>query len=203
MGFVQDILSAMSAESIPYGSQGLWSVAPLFVKDSTDGVAAGLYTRLSSITMASAHTPPGETVMIDHLPELRTHLEFILRAQGRVLVCGLGLGCVVRGLLANPNVTRVDVIERSADVLSLVAPHMPRDRRLKIHVGDAREIDIDGEWDDAGHDLWSDGENDPHLHVMHAQTMHHWHKRVGRQFAWQFPRHQRRLWDRVMMGGVA
>jgi hypothetical protein len=36
--------------------------------------------------------------MNDFPQELKKHLDFVLRARGRVLVTGLGLGCVVRGL---------------------------------------------------------------------------------------------------------
>jgi hypothetical protein len=50
-----------------------------------------------------------EVVMEDSPRELRRHLPIWMHAHGRVLVTGLGLGCVVRGLLASPHVEYIDV----------------------------------------------------------------------------------------------
>jgi spermidine synthase len=48
--------------------------------------------------------------MEDTLSELRRHTPIFMRAKGRLLVTGLGLG-VVRGLLAKPEVEHIDVVE--------------------------------------------------------------------------------------------
>src|SRR4051812_44820827 len=57
------------------------------------------YTLLERATLATMHRDFGECVMEDSARELRRHLPVLLVARGRVLVSGLGLGCVLRGLL--------------------------------------------------------------------------------------------------------
>src|SRR5580698_3453620 len=61
-----------------------------------------------------------DVVMEDSAPELRRHLPIWMRARGRVLVTGLGLGCVVRGLLASPRIEHIDVVELDADILKII-----------------------------------------------------------------------------------
>src|SRR6185369_8969082 len=100
---------------------------------------AARYTYLRFLTDKTLYSEhPGAVVMEDTPFELRTHLGFVMRAHGRVLITGLGLGCVIRGLLENPKVEHVTCIENSKDVLKLVAPYMPTER-LEIVEADALE----------------------------------------------------------------
>jgi hypothetical protein len=65
----------------------------------------------------------------------------IVGFRGRVLVGGLGLGVVVRMLMANRNVSQIDVIEKSPEVIELVGKHVRRsDPRVRIHQGDLGEF---------------------------------------------------------------
>lgn len=57
------------------------------------------------------------------LPEMRDHVSAVLNAKGDCLVNGLGLGMVVQAMLFKDGVNTVTVIERSPDVIKLVAPH--------------------------------------------------------------------------------
>lgn len=127
--------------------------------------------------------------------ELKKHLSFMLQAHGRVLVTGLGLGCVVRGLLANPNVDHVTCIERSSDVLKLVEPYMPQDR-LTIIQADALEWTKTNKerFDFAWHDIWTDrDQGEPHLDLWHTHLIFNCLDKVGRQGAWNYNRTARRL----------
>lgn len=129
-----------------------------------------------------------EIVMEDSRRELSQHLPIWLAARGRVLVTGLGLGCVVRGLLANPAVTHVDVVEIDEDILTVTGAEFLREPRVKIHHGDALTFKwspID-RWDFAWHDLWTDGPQ--HLQFLHVQLMAKLRGRVPRQGAWKLPR---------------
>ncbi len=54
---------------------------------------------------------------------LRNYAVFLEEAAGDVLLTGLGLGCLVRGLLARPAVRTVTVLELHAEVLELIGPH--------------------------------------------------------------------------------
>jgi hypothetical protein len=60
-------------------------------------------------------------VMSNEPFEVEEAAEFVAGCFGSVLVLGLGLGMVVRMLLANPKVTRIDIVESEASVIGLVA----------------------------------------------------------------------------------
>lgn len=67
---------------------------------------------------------------------LRNYVPFLREARGDVLLTGLGLGCLVRGLLASPRVRSVTVLELHRDVIELVGPHH-RDVRVDLVHADA------------------------------------------------------------------
>src|SRR5258708_24096370 len=119
-------LAAMKADEVPEGWSRLWSVVKIMMSKETltqqHGkpvlCPSGLYTHLYRLTDSTMHlNPPGEVIMVDTPIELKTHLGFVMEAYGNVLVTGLGLGCVARGLLANPRVDHVTCVENSKDVL--------------------------------------------------------------------------------------
>jgi hypothetical protein len=149
---------------------------------------AGFDTRtvLKRCTPATAHLSPQrwEIVMEDSAPELRMHLPIFNRGSGRVLVTGLGLGCVIRGLLAKPDVTHIDVVEIDPDILRVVGEEFTGNPRVTLHCGDALTIRLRGKWDFAWHDLWTDG---PDLQSLHAELFVRFADVCGWQGAWQFP----------------
>lgn len=209
---IADLLQAMRADAVPDNQIGLWKI---YRKRSTVGCPhgsqlgkplflspkffcpAGTYTFLVKLDAPDQpNSPPA--VMEDTPPELRKHLNFVLRARGKVLVTGLGLGCVVRGLLQRSAIERITIVEREQAVLSLVAPYLPKDERIEIVHAEAgawlrrrRRT-----WTCAWHDVWSDPErNEPHLAVTHQNLMLQLLQgdRVGMQGAWEFPRYVRRI----------
>lgn len=201
---IDTILQAARATEIPARWSGLWFIEktelkqemPAPYRDEMRILPAGIYTALFRMTDGTMmNFPPGVVVMEDTPFELRTHLEFMLRAKGRVLVTGLGLGCVVRGLLSNPNVTHVTCIERSADVLKLVQPYMPKDR-LAIIQADALKwtATTDQTFDYAWHDLWTNREaGEPFLDIWHTQLIFNCHDKVKNQGAWKYSREAKRF----------
>lgn len=198
------ILAAARADAIPEGESGLWYVVKVEVPRALEApkqgrmvtIPAGRYTELFRWTDSTLHLV-GELVMTDKPDELCTHLDFMLRAWGRVLVTGLGLGCCVRGLLANPNVEHVTVIENSPDVLRLVAPHMPKDRVTIIEaeaVAWTKAHGHGGGFDCAWHDLWTDTDaGERHLQVVHAELFLETLPFMRLVGAWAMPRRMRRL----------
>lgn len=192
----RQILFAAKALNIPAGRAGLWLIEKTTYKIPVQTVKGwlplGTYTHLFHTSLGRLHlSPPGEVVMEDTPFELIKHLDFMMRAHGRVLVTGLGLGCVVRGLLANEQVSHITCIERSADVLSLVQPYMPTDR-LTIIQADALEWTEKNTavFDCAWHDVWTNREEgEPHLDAWHMRLLINCHKFVaGWQGAWAFNR---------------
>jgi hypothetical protein len=199
-----EFLSAMRADLIPEGESGLWKVSKFrmakeFQTKDGDGrmqtLQPGCYTSLTRWTDATIHLRHGELVMHDFPYELRKHLIFARRAHGKVLITGLGLGCIARGCLANPNVDHVVVIENSPDVLKLVAPFMPK-TKIEIIYADAIEWTAkhgDG-FDCAWHDLWAEEkEGSKHLQLLHTEMLCNLANKVPLQGAWELPRAYRRL----------
>lgn len=205
---IPQILAAMRADMIPPQSRGLWTVARYEITPFREKVLAkmqsigkvpaapkaGVYTFLWCLNedslLRATKEMPGEAVMNDFDSELRKHLEFICKARGRVLVTGLGLGCVVRGLLAAGRVEHVDVVERSPEVIEMCAASVA-DPRVTIHQADAREFRPKGRYDFAWHDLFSaDGE--PALQVVHMELFKRFKRWVRIQGAWTMPRRHRR-----------
>lgn len=194
-----DLLQVMRADAVPAGERELWLVRKwkprrTVYNNAGQPIPPGNYTSLCRVTNGTLHLC-GETVMSDDPVELSRHLEPAILARGRVLVTGLGLGCVLRGMLANPHVDFIDVVERDLAVLDLVAPHLGAGR-FQIHYADAMEF-VRGSsqrWDFAWHDLWADTDSgEPHLAIIHQRLILALRGRVRWQGAWAFPRHLRRV----------
>ena len=199
MDLKNKILKAARADTIPEGDSGLWIIKKTFYdhdeitnwRGKQVILPAGVYTHLIRVTTAKLHLwPPGEVVMEDTPFELNTHLNFMLHACGDVLVTGLGLGCVIRGLLMNPRVNHITCIEKSDNVLNLVAPYIKNDR-LTIIKADALNWckDSHNKFDCAWHDLWTNREDgEPHLDLWHTELFAYCKKKVRFQGAWAYPR---------------
>ena len=76
-------------------------------------VFTGEYVRL---------TVGGELVMSDTPMERYTNKEFLSKANGRVLIAGLGLGMIIENLKHNRDVKSITVVEKSQDVIDLISP---------------------------------------------------------------------------------
>lgn len=196
-------IDAMMATGIPTGERGLWRIKqitlsrPIMAPRHGNQVIidAGTYTQLFRYTEAKPfETSQGECVMEDTIYELQTHFDFVFRAHGDVLITGLGLGCVARGVRINPRVKTVTVIERDADILAMVAPHMPSGIEI-IHAEAEDWVKKCGrKFDVAWHDLWTDQEKgESHLQVKHMAMIFACRDVIKAfQGAWAFPRDFRR-----------
>lgn len=160
-------------------------------------------TVLRHWTDATMHLQYGETVMSDDPRELARHLPIVLAAFGRVLVSGLGLGCVVRGLLARTEVEHVEVLEKDANIIAMVGPSFIGPR-VTITRADALtwEVPTDRFYDFSWHDVWTPGNEG--LDVLHAELLVKFKRHCWRQGAWQFPRMFRNRWpDKLLTGNAA
>lgn len=186
----QFIAAARVPLSLPEQSFGLWTIhRKFFQPKSMDRAMVGWphQTILSRITDGTMHLPPGEIVMEDSTRELSRHLPIWISAHGRVLVTGLGLGCVVRGLVAKPNVDHIDVVEIDASIIRVVGAEFAASDRVTIHHGDALAFEFPAEsrWDFAWHDLWTNGGD--HLQSLHTKLFCRFRRQVAHQGAWAFP----------------
>lgn len=157
------------------------------------------YTLLQRVTMGSLHLEGGEVVMEDSRPELLRHMDFWMKASGRVLVTGLGLGCVTRGLLSLDDIEHIDLVEIDENLIRVIGTEFKDNPRITIHHGDAFSIDLPGTWDFAWHDIWSENEK-PSLHSLHIDLMARFYDRCKHQGAWAFPRPTARLLPIKLIG---
>jgi hypothetical protein len=86
----------------------------------------------------------GEGVMMSDTPmERNTNRDFVRRANGDVLIFGLGLGLIILPLLKEENVTSITVVELHQDLIDLVQPILKKHdikNKLTIIQGDCFEI---------------------------------------------------------------
>lgn len=91
-------------------------------------VPAGKYVRLFV---------DGAVMMSDTPMEQNSNYDILYRANGHVLIAGLGIGMILVPLLTNPDVKSVTVIEKSAVVAELVGKgKFPNKHKLEIIVAD-------------------------------------------------------------------
>jgi hypothetical protein len=176
---------------VPEGTSGKWQVERFSVSESESqlsfirglgkggrGVPPGSYTRL--LNNASVFD---SCVMSDTPDEWRDHYEAIRLAKGRVLINGLGLGCVLQCMLEKPEVEHLTVVEISPDVIALVAEHYQKKYgdRLTIVQADALEYKPDRQvhFDVVWHDIW------PNMCEDNLPQMHKLHRKYGRKCDWQ------------------
>lgn len=197
---IDQILTAMRADCIPEGESGRWYIkrrnldAFQCLSVSVAGgrnITPGLYTFLHCYTDATL-MKGGECVMNDYQSELKTHLNFVLKSHGKVLVGGLGLGCVLRGLLTNTRVQEIHVIERSDDVIKLVWPSVVHPKII-LHHCDVKDFVSSEKWDSIWWDFWSDPViKEPNLAVTHMHCIQRFMNNTKQQGAWALPRRFRR-----------
>lgn len=187
---------------VPEGTSGAWSVKRFEVSardaesnklrainPSTMGrfVPQGTYTALYR---------GGAIIMSDTPDEIRDHIYFMRSCRGRVLIAGLGLGMCTRGVLGNPKVDHVTVIEQSPDVIRLVGPAFADSDRITIVEGDiftwkpAKGEKFDFGWFDVWDNLCADNVDEmAKLNRRFARSVaekHHW----GRYECLRAKRHQ-------------
>jgi hypothetical protein len=151
------------------------------------------YTLLRHYTLACELGAPAEIVMEDRAIELSKHLPIWMAARGSVLVTGLGLGCVVRGLLANPRVEHITVVEKCPYIVSEIGPEFWDNPRVAVRLEDALKYRPERRFDFAWHDLWVDGDG---LQLLHAKLIIRLRQKIRKQGAWAFPRTFSRVWAR-------
>lgn len=75
--------------------------------------------------------------MVDSPYEWYAMGEYAIRAYGpNILVGGLGLGLILHHLVTRRDIKKITVVEISRDVIQMISPHIPKDRRIKIVHGD-------------------------------------------------------------------
>lgn len=120
----------------------------------------------------------GKLIMSNTPAEVNDHYKFIQKAQGKVLIGGLGLGMVLKCLLDKKDVMKVVVVEQSPDVIKLVASSYTNDPRVEIVNESIFEYKPNEHFDCAWFDIWDDisGDEYPEMKKLH--------RRFGRHVGW-------------------
>jgi hypothetical protein len=131
----------------------------------------------------------GETLwMSDTTAELEDHLEPMLHmledGVERVLINGLGLGCVLQGAMSLPHIRRIDVVEKDRRVIQLVGNHYKKKKdggRVFIHNADAFHVawDRNAHFDVIWHDIW------PDISTTNLEPMTQLYRKYRRKATWQ------------------
>lgn len=102
----------------------------------------------------------GEGIMMSDTPmERNSNRDFVINANGNVLVFGLGLGLIILPLLSDPNIKSIRVVELYQDLIDIVAPVLkPYDinNKLDIRQGNAFEYVLEKglKFDTIYFDIW-------------------------------------------------
>ncbi len=143
-------------------------------KPGSRTIKSGKYKRL---------THNGQIIMSNTSAEISDHLSFIFRAKKskNVLINGLGLGVALTEILKSEIVENITIIEKSKDVIDLVAPSFESDKRVNIIHADAFEYKpIKGiKYDAVWHDIWDNicADNLPEMTKLH--------RKYGKRTDWQ------------------
>lgn len=166
---------------LPESSRGPWTIEQFEVELDLQnlrmmrdgrGCYPGRYTRL-------AHKTRG-VVMSDTTAEIADHFVPYRLARGRVLLHGLGLGCLLKAVLTKSDVAHIDVVEIDPDIIHMVGPHFD-DPRVTIHAGDCftYKWPPNTKWDVVWHDVWDEVTTD------NLPQMTKLHRRFGHRSNWQ------------------
>ena len=118
------------------------------IRARIDGIWAGKYVKL---------THNGDVVMSNTAMEERTNREFCRVAHGDILVSGLGIGMIIVAIQDNPNVNSITIIEKSPEVIEMVASQLPFNDKVKIINADVFEWKPEKgqKFDCIYHDIWN------------------------------------------------
>lgn len=128
----------------------------------------------------------GNPIMSDTPAEMADHAGFVRRAEGRILMTGLGIGLCIHNLLLKKTVGHITVIERDTELCELIGPHYTGDSRVRLICADAFtwKPDRGDRFDYAWHDIWPSicSDNIPEIKTLTKR----FRRACGSQDAWAY-----------------
>lgn len=168
------------ANIVPEGTVGVARIEHYTVSNSDS-----MFTSLRAVQHPEEFVPAGDycrlyvghtLMMSDTQMEQRSNRMVVRKAQGNVLIAGLGVGLILVPILAKPEVKKVTVVEKYQDVIDLVGPAMskvPGGKKLEIVQADIFEwAPPKGQtWDCLYFDIWSNISTDAlkQMAVLHRK----------------------------------
>lgn len=98
------------------------------------GIPKGEYIRLIDKTKSF-----DGCVMSDTPMEHRTNYDILKRANGDVLIGGLGIGMILIPLMNKEEVKSITIVEKYQDIIDMVGSQLPLNDKVKIIQGDIFE----------------------------------------------------------------
>ena len=110
-------------------------------------------------------------IMSDTWMEQKTNREIIDKANGDVLIAGLGIGLITLPILKKKSVRTVTIIEKEQEIIDLVAPYLPTNSKVKIICADIFKWEPEQKYDTIYFDIWSSicGDNYPETKKLHKK----------------------------------
>lgn len=97
----------------------------------------------------------GEVAMSDTPMEYRTNSKFISESFGDVLIGGLGIGMVLMEIQNKDCIHSITVIEKSKDVIDIIASQLPLNKKVKIVNADVFDFKPELKYDVIYMDIWN------------------------------------------------
>lgn len=171
------------AIDVPDGVSGDWEVNSFEVSmnDNSQFISMLKYGRYVPAGTYKRLMRNGHCIMSNTPDEIGDFMKFVRVASGSILVNGLGLGVLLKALLNKSDVTDVTVIEKSEDVIKLVAPTYLKDSRVTIIHADAFEYNPPKgkRYDAVWHDIWDN------ICTDNLEGMKKLHRKYGRKARFQ------------------
>lgn len=120
----------------------------LFNHRPSEVITEGVYTILKN-----KHT--GEIIMSDTPMEHDTNKTAVEKATGNVLIAGLGIGMILLPIQLKQEVTQITVVEKHQELIDLIAPQLPLNKKVNIVSADIHEFKTDQKYDTIYFDIWS------------------------------------------------
>jgi hypothetical protein len=169
----------LSKVDLPDMSKGDWKVEK-FVVDCMD-CSAFQHRRAVPVGEKYTRLERGTVLVMSDTPAERLEcFEAYHRAEGICLVNGLGLGMLLKNMLAKTSVTEITVVEISQDLIDLISPYYT-DTRLTYVCADALTYNPPKgkRYNMVWHDIWDDICSD------NLEDMAKLHRKYGRICDWQ------------------
>lgn len=96
-------------------------------------------------------------IMSDTPMEHRTNYEILNKANGDVLIGGLGIGMILLPLMNKKEVTSITIVEKYEDIINMVGSQLPLNEKVKIIEGDIFENNFPrgSKFDTIYFDIWN------------------------------------------------
>lgn len=126
----------------------------------------------------------GHGIMMSDTPmEIRTNREFMNEAHGDVIIAGLGLGIVLLSIQDNKDISSITVVELYAELIDLIAPRIPLNKKVKIVNADIFKWSPPkgAKYDTIYFDIWDEigGDNYPATKELHKRFRKYLNKEGG------------------------